>query len=272
MFTIPNAADAEDASQAQVDSRDFSGILVPAFMGTGIISGCAVTAQGAPNMTVAVAAGNIAVAGVVVAVTGGNVTITPANGTNPRFDLICVDNTGAKSAVAGVAAAAPIFPDPAGKVVLAAVRVPAGAGSINGAKIVDKRVQTLILSAAGLAGYPNDVRKQLNGDSSWSYPVVPPASKGASYTLVLSDSALVIEMNIGVANNLTIPPNSAVAFPLGTTIEVGQVGVGQTSIVPGAGVTLRAYNNNLRLAGQYAMCSLIKRGTDDWWVAGNLVP
>jgi hypothetical protein len=79
-------------------------------------------------------------------------------------------------------------------------------------------------------------------------------------------------MNVGTTNTLTIPPNSAVAFPIGTTIEVGQIGAGQTQIVAGAGVTLRAYSNNLRLAGQYAMCSLIKRGTDDWWVAGNLVP
>ena len=93
-----------------------------------------------------------------------------------------------------------------------------------------------------------------------------------NYTLVLSDAALVIEMNMAAANNLTVPPNASVAFPIGTTIEVGQLSTGQTLIVAGAGVTLRAYNNNLRLAGQYAMCSLIKRGTDDWWVAGNLVP
>ena len=97
--------------------------------------------------------------------TGGNVNIAAADPTNARFDLICVDNTGAKSAVNGTPAAAPVFPDPAGKVVLAAVRVPSGAASINGAKIVDKRVQTLIIAASSLAGYPGDPRKQLNGDS-----------------------------------------------------------------------------------------------------------
>src|SRR5262245_56819024 len=103
-FTIPNAASAEDGTQAQIDSRDFDTIIA-AFSGTGVVSGCAVTAQGTPHMTVAVAAGTVAVAGTQVAVTGGNVTITAANATNPRFDLICVDNTGAKSAVAGAAAA-----------------------------------------------------------------------------------------------------------------------------------------------------------------------
>ena len=272
MFNIPNSADAEHVSQAQPDSRDFSGILVPAFQGTGIITGCAVTPQGSPNMTVAVAAGQIAIGGAAIAVTGGNVTIVAADGTNARFDLICVDNTGAKSAVAGVPAPAPVFPDPAGKVVIAAVRVPAGVASINAAKIVDKRVGTLIIAATSLPGYPNDVRKQLNGDGSWSYAVLSINAQGASYVLVLTDGNRLVEMNAAGANTLTVPPNSAVAFPLGTTIEVGQVGAGQTSFVAGAGVTLKSYNNNLRLAGQYAMASLIKRGTDDWWLAGNLVP
>lgn len=147
-FNIPNAADAEDPTQAQADSRDFGDILVAAFAGTGVVSGCAVTAQGSPNMTVAVAAGTVAVAGATVAVTGGNVTITTANATNPRFDLICADNTGVKSAVAGTAAANPVFPSPAGKVVLAAVRVPAAVASINAAKITDKRVAPVVVPQA----------------------------------------------------------------------------------------------------------------------------
>lgn len=143
MFTIPNAADAEHVSQAQVDARDFSGIVIPAFSGTGVVSGCAVTPQAIPDMTVAVASGMIAVAGVIAPVTGGNVTITTAHATLPRFDLVVVDNVGAKSVVAGTAAAAPIFPDPAGKVVLAAVRVPATITAINVSKIVDKRVNAV---------------------------------------------------------------------------------------------------------------------------------
>ena len=143
-FTIPNAANAEDVTQAQPDSVDFS-ILVAAFAGTGVVTGCAVTAQGAPNMTVAVASGTVAIAAAQIAVTGGNVTITAANATNPRFDLICVDNAGVKSAVAGTPNANPVFPAiPASSVVLAAVRVPAAVASINAAKITDKRVAAVL--------------------------------------------------------------------------------------------------------------------------------
>jgi len=144
MFTIPNAAQAEDVTQAQPDSVDFA-IMVAAFGGTGIVSGCAVTAQATPNMTVAVANGTIAVAGAQAAVTAGNVTIAAADPTNPRFSLIVASSSGVLSAVAGTAAASPVFPAiPASSVVLAAVRVPAGAASINGPKITDKRVQAVI--------------------------------------------------------------------------------------------------------------------------------
>lgn len=146
MFTIPNSGSAENATQAQVDSRDFD-ILLAGLSGTGVVgTGCAVTAQGSPNMTVAVASGSVLVAGVSASVSAGNVTITTADGTNDRFDLICVNSSGTKSAVAGTPSSNPVFPDPAGKVVLAAVRVPAGASSINSAKIVDKRVPAVVVS------------------------------------------------------------------------------------------------------------------------------
>jgi len=171
-FTIPNAADAEHVSQAQVDTRDFADILAAAATYTGVLSGCSVTAQGTPDMTVAVAAGTVVVAGTAAAVAAGNVTITANASGNPRFDLICVDSAGAKSAVAGTPAASPVFPDPAGKVVLAAVRVPSGIASINAAKIVDKRVMnTLTKLNFGTAGDVNLYRvnaSTLGSDSALS--------------------------------------------------------------------------------------------------------
>lgn len=99
-----------------------------------------------------------------------------------------------------------------------------------------------------------------------------PNTQTAAYTLVIADSTKTVEMNVASANNLTIPTNVAVGFAIGTNVNVAQLGAGQTTIVPAGGVTLRSYNGNLKLAGQYAMCSLIKRATDEWWVAGNLVP
>ena len=61
-----------------------------------------------------------------------------------------------------------------------------------------------------------------------------------SYTLVLTDAGKIVEMNKATANNLTVPPNSSVAFPIGTQIDLAQYGAGQTTLVQGSGVTVRS--------------------------------
>lgn len=153
-FTIPNAASAGVPAQAEVDSVDIDA-LVLAHQRYGVLTGCAVTAQGTPNMTVAVAAGTIAAGSAVATVSSGNVTITTADGTNPRFDLVVSSNAGVKSAVAGTPAATPVFPAiPASSVVLAAVYVPASATTITTARIIDKR--------AILLGFPDDTTLENN--------------------------------------------------------------------------------------------------------------
>lgn len=91
-----------------------------------------------------------------------------------------------------------------------------------------------------------------------------------SYTLVLADAGKVVEQNVAGGNNLTVPPNSSVAFPVGTMIEIFQYGAGQTTIVAGAGVTLRSPSAKLKLTGQYSSATLRKIATDEWAVAGDL--
>lgn len=92
----------------------------------------------------------------------------------------------------------------------------------------------------------------------------------ASYGLVLADAGKTIEMNVGSANNLTVPLNSSQAFPVGTTIDVIQYGAGQTTIVATGGVTIRSKESKLKLTGQYSGATLYKRGTDEWVVVGDL--
>jgi len=92
----------------------------------------------------------------------------------------------------------------------------------------------------------------------------------ASYTLVLGDKGKVVEMNNASANNLTIPLNSSVAFPVNTRVDISQIGAGQTTIVATGGVTIRQRETKLKLAGQYAGASLYKRATDEWVLFGDL--
>lgn len=94
-------------------------------------------------------------------------------------------------------------------------------------------------------------------------------AQAASYTAVLADGGTMVEMNNASANNFTVPPNSSVAFPVGTVIDVLQTGAGQTTIVAGAGVTVN-YAIGLKLRAQWSAASLIKRATNTWVAIGDL--
>jgi len=93
---------------------------------------------------------------------------------------------------------------------------------------------------------------------------------GTAYTLVLTDANKLVEGNNGSAINLTVPPNSGVAFPIGSQVVICQQGAGQITLVPGSGVTLRSRGAALKLNGQYAVATIIKRATDEWYCAGDL--
>jgi hypothetical protein len=92
----------------------------------------------------------------------------------------------------------------------------------------------------------------------------------ASYTLVLDDAGKLVQMNVGSANNLTVPPTSSVAFPAGTQILVVQLGSGQTTLVAGSGVIINSKDGNLKLSARYCGVTLIKRNGDNWFALGDL--
>ena len=95
-------------------------------------------------------------------------------------------------------------------------------------------------------------------------------STGSTYTLVLSDAGKVLPINNSSANTVTVPANSSVAFPTGTTISLLQTGAGQTSITGAAGVTIQSENSKLKIKAQYALAGLLKTDTDTWVAFGNL--
>jgi hypothetical protein len=94
--------------------------------------------------------------------------------------------------------------------------------------------------------------------------------KTASYTLVLSDKDKLIEMNSSSANDLTVPLNSAEAFPVGSQINILQTGTGQTTVAATSGVTINA-TPGLKLRARWSSATLIKRAENVWVLAGDLV-
>jgi len=95
------------------------------------------------------------------------------------------------------------------------------------------------------------------------------SAQTASYTLVLADSSDLVEISNASANNLTVPLNSSVAFPVGTQINILQTGAGQTTIVATGGVTING-TPGLKLRAQWSAATLIKRATDTWVAVGDL--
>lgn len=115
-----------------------------------------------------------------------------------------------------------------------------------------------------------------SGPAGLTGPTGPTGPNGAtkdrktgSHTLALVDANKTIEMNVGTANDLTVPPNSSVAFPSGTVINFGQYGAGQTTIVAGSGVTIRNATG-LKCRARYSLGTLYKTDTDEWWLGGDM--
>ena len=95
------------------------------------------------------------------------------------------------------------------------------------------------------------------------------SSQTASYTLVAGDRGKLVEMNVGSANTLTVPLNSTVPYPVGTQIDILQVGSGQTTVAGAVGVTING-TPGLKIRAQWGGATLIKRATDTWVLIGDL--
>ena len=93
---------------------------------------------------------------------------------------------------------------------------------------------------------------------------------GTTYTLALTDNGAFLWLANAAGFTLTIPPNSSVAFPIGTQIDLGQGSNGQVTIAPGAGVTIVSEGSRYKLAQQASCATLIKYGTDVWILAGSI--
>ena len=69
--------------------------------------------------------------------------------------------------------------------------------------------------------------------------------------------------------SLTVPLNSSVAYPVGTQIDILQVGSGQTTVAATAGVTVNA-TPGLKIRAQWGGATLIKRAENTWVLIGDL--
>ncbi|KFZ25975.1 MAG: hypothetical protein KQ78_01931 [Candidatus Izimaplasma bacterium HR2] len=81
--------------------------------------------------------------------------------------------------------------------------------------------------------------------------------------LALTDVDRFLNCTNGTAIDVTVPPNSSVAFTIGDKIDITQYGAGTVTLVEGSGVTINSKGSNKVLDGQYSTACLKKIGTDE---------
>lgn len=117
----------------------------------------------------------------------------------------------------------------------------------------------------------------VGGTVSPSTPLTIDAKTSTTYTFVLTDAnnELITASNAS-AQTYSIPTNASVAFPIGSQINIIQIGAGQVTInavtsgttsVLSTGATASAP----KLRAQYSSASIIKAATDTWYVVGDIV-
>ena len=101
-------------------------------------------------------------------------------------------------------------------------------------------------------------------------PLAINAQTGTTYTFVLADAGKLVTSSNGSAQTITVPPNSGVAFAIGTQIIVQNIGSANATLATAGTPTLNSKDSNLEIDGQFAAATLIKTATDAWSIIGAL--
>ena len=96
------------------------------------------------------------------------------------------------------------------------------------------------------------------------------AQTGTTYTLVIADLGKLVTTSNASAVTVTIPPS---VFAAGNQINVQSIGVGLTSFVAGAGVTITSTGASAAapiLRARYSACTIICTASNVFTVVGDL--
>lgn len=144
-------------------------------------------------------------------------------------------------------------------------------GAVGGAQISDGAVQTTHIADGAVTA------QQLADDVILAGPQGEPGPQGetlvtvnaqeSDYTLGATDAGNAVEITSPSGTTVTVPSG---VFPIGSIVEVAQIGSGQVTLVAGSGVTLQSADGLLKTRAQFSTISIRKRDTDTWLVVGDV--
>jgi hypothetical protein len=101
------------------------------------------------------------------------------------------------------------------------------------------------------------------------------AQTGTTYTFVLADQGKYITASNASAQTYSIPTNATAAFPIGTSIDLIQIGAGQVTVSAASSGTTTVLSTGGTAAApkarvQYSALTCKKVATDTWHVIGDI--
>jgi hypothetical protein len=271
---------------------------------TGIIKNdsLAVTQNSPAGLSVLVSSGWAAVVGTVQANMGTYVgyndatvvlSVTTADPTNPRIDLVCLTvndgyytgvlNNAVLQVVAGTPAGSPVAPAlPANSISLATVAVGAGATAITNANITDTRVLvttnipesgdiSAVVAGTGLSGGGTSGSVTVSLDYKAATTLTVNAQTGTTYTTVAADAAAkLVTLTNASAITVTI---AAGLYAVGEQINFSQMGAGQVTFQGDTGVTVVSTGATAatpKCRVQYSTATAICTASNTWLIVGDI--
>jgi hypothetical protein len=117
---------------------------------------------------------------------------------------------------------------------------------------------------------PGDTLTAANMNILASSIITVNAQTGTAYTPGTAQVGQLTTLSNVAAQTVTIPANASIAFAIGDQLNFMNLSTGTATFVAGGTAVIRSAGTKLKLADQYAVCTVLKIDTDAWVMVGNV--
>ncbi len=142
---------------------------------------------------------------------------------------------------------------------------------------VTSGIQSQIDARLTIASASSTYLTQTSASSTYltqTSPQIVASTVTANYVLALSDTNHFIPLSSSAPFTVTVPADNTVNFPVGTRIDMVQLGTGQVTVAGqtnGAETSLIRSTPGAKFRAQYSGASLVKISTNLWSLVGDLL-